>query len=58
MRKVAALWPQFVDGEGEAKLCDFGISSTITKGQKRSTVIGTPYYLAPEIITEKGIYSL
>lgn len=41
--------------EGEAKLCDFGISSSILSGQKRVTVIGTPYYLAPEIITEKGL---
>eukprot|EP01127_Copromyxa_protea_P016984 TRINITY_DN5139_c0_g1_i2.p1 TRINITY_DN5139_c0_g1~~TRINITY_DN5139_c0_g1_i2.p1 ORF type:complete len:581 (-),score=129.81 TRINITY_DN5139_c0_g1_i2:1503-3203(-) len=43
-----------VNEKGEAKLCDFGISSSMNPGQKRKTVIGTPYYLAPEVITEKG----
>lgn len=36
---------------GEAKLCDFGISA---QGPVRRTVIGTPYYLAPEVIQETG----
>eukprot|EP01125_Pyxidicula_operculata_P010482 TRINITY_DN3448_c0_g1_i4.p1 TRINITY_DN3448_c0_g1~~TRINITY_DN3448_c0_g1_i4.p1 ORF type:complete len:1316 (-),score=283.41 TRINITY_DN3448_c0_g1_i4:149-4096(-) len=43
-----------VNEKGEAKLCDFGISRDIVNGQKRKTVIGTPYYLAPEVIKEEG----
>ncbi len=35
-------------------MADFGISSHVSKGQKRRTVIGTPHYLAPEIILEEG----
>jgi len=44
----------FVCSLGEAKLCDFGISSDLKRGQIRKTVIGTPYYLAPEVIQEVG----
>lgn len=39
---------------GQSKICDFGISSNITKSEKRRTIIGTPYYLAPEIIEKVG----
>ena len=37
-----------------AKLTDFGWSNYIQEDQKRTTVCGTPIYLAPEILTEKG----
>ena len=37
-----------------AKLTDFGWSNYIQEDQKRTTVCGTPIYLAPEILEEKG----
>eukprot|EP01122_Echinamoeba_exundans_P012765 TRINITY_DN5421_c0_g1_i1.p1 TRINITY_DN5421_c0_g1~~TRINITY_DN5421_c0_g1_i1.p1 ORF type:complete len:1244 (+),score=206.12 TRINITY_DN5421_c0_g1_i1:107-3838(+) len=40
--------------KGEAKLADFGISRDMEAAELRKTVIGTPYYLAPEVINETG----
>ena len=37
-----------------AKLTDFGWSNYIQGDEKRTTVCGTPIYLAPEILQEKG----
>ena len=37
-----------------AKLTDFGWSNYIQEDEKRTTVCGTPIYLAPEILQEKG----
>ena len=37
-----------------AKLTDFGWSNYMQEDQKRTTVCGTPIYLAPEIIKEEG----
>ena len=40
---------------GQAKLADFGVSATLASTMsKQNTVIGTPYWMAPEIIQEKG----
>ena len=33
---------------GQAKLGDFGVSARIVGGKKRHTVIGTPFWMAPE----------
>jgi len=41
-----------VNARGECKLADFGVSSYSTA--KRFTMVGTPYWMAPEIIMEKG----
>ena len=43
-----------MDGEGGVKLCDFGVSRLVKKGQVINEQCGTPAYLAPEIIIDKG----
>ena len=43
-----------LDNNNHAKLTDFGWSNYMEGGIKRTTVCGTPVYLAPEIITNRG----
>jgi len=50
---------------GQIKLADFGYAAQLTKvGNKRNTVVGTPYWMAPELIrghdygTKVDIWSL
>eukprot|EP00475_Leptophrys_vorax_P044031 TRINITY_DN8679_c0_g1_i1.p1 TRINITY_DN8679_c0_g1~~TRINITY_DN8679_c0_g1_i1.p1 ORF type:complete len:437 (+),score=101.99 TRINITY_DN8679_c0_g1_i1:41-1351(+) len=54
-----------VNARGEPKLADFGVSAQLTQTVgKRKTVIGTPYWMAPELIvadaydTKADIWSL
>eukprot|EP01097_Dermamoeba_algensis_P010557 TRINITY_DN7874_c0_g1_i1.p1 TRINITY_DN7874_c0_g1~~TRINITY_DN7874_c0_g1_i1.p1 ORF type:complete len:504 (-),score=143.35 TRINITY_DN7874_c0_g1_i1:224-1735(-) len=51
--------------EGQVKLADFGYAAQLTqKKQKRNTIVGTPYWMAPELIrgepydTKVDIWSL
>jgi len=39
---------------GDIKICDFGVSKKVTKGQKLRERCGTPAYIAPEILREVG----
>ena len=42
------------DKEGYIKMVDFGFSKHIDAGRKTWTFCGTPEYVAPEIILNKG----
>jgi Protein kinase domain len=48
---LMCMCPQQVDMEGHVKLADFGFAANLTTEQeKRASVVGTPYWMAPEII--------
>ena len=38
------------NNEGEIKLIDFGLSRKYNEQEKMQTVLGTPYYVAPEVL--------
>mmetsp|Transcript_9403 Transcript_9403/g.18203 ORF Transcript_9403/g.18203 Transcript_9403/m.18203 type:complete len:358 (+) Transcript_9403:247-1320(+) len=43
-----------LDSQGHLKVCDFGFAKTVEPGTNTWTLCGTPEYLAPEIILNKG----
>merc|ERR1719253_518871 len=43
----------FLMENGDIRVGDFGMSKVVKANEKFQTVVGTPYYIAPEVITEK-----
>jgi len=41
------------DNYGEVKFIDFGLAVKKKKGASEMDIAGTPYYLAPEVLTYK-----
>lgn len=47
-----------ITNEGNVELCDFGVAARITSNLvKRTTMAGTPYWMAPEVIREGDQYN-
>ena len=40
-----------LDMQGHVFLSDFGVSASLKKGQKRGTLVGSPCWMAPEIMS-------
>lgn len=36
--------------DGQVKLADFGVSDRVTHTLAKNTIVGTPWFMAPEII--------
>ena len=43
-----------LNGDGELKICDFGVRRVVCNGQQMNEQCGTPAYIAPEILKDNG----
>merc|ERR1712039_93549 len=43
-----------IDNVGYPKIIDFGISKKLAGDEKTFTCVGTPHYMAPEVMRQKG----
>lgn len=43
-----------LSAHGEVKICDFGVSKIIRRGEIMTEQCGTPAYIAPEILKDQG----
>ena len=43
-----------LNARGDLKICDFGVSKIVKKGERMTEQCGTPAYIAPEILRDKG----
>lgn len=43
-----------LNSAGELKICDFGVSKIVKKGERMTEQCGTPAYIAPEILRDHG----
>ena len=43
-----------LNSEGEIKIGDFGVSKVVKNGERMTEQCGTPAYIAPEILKDKG----
>lgn len=43
-----------ITSKGDVKIADFGVSASVQTVSKRNTVIGSPYWMAPEVIKEEA----
>lgn len=43
-----------LNANGRARLCDFGVSAGLGSASAKNTVIGSPFWMAPEVISTAG----